>query len=220
MADNSWRWLQTQLVFAISLLLAAFAGMAEAQSTSSEMPSNSASGMVGHIEVQAEANLDAINVDWRPLGPATDEEGPKFALEDINVTAMETPFQGEAVFIFAIGGSEAAIGQQLGVAARAGQLAIENGARVVLARLSPEFEVLAEVSSRDSLNAALNAVPASLTPSADSVRTLPAAFQYAVDTEGRKALLANVEAFPAEDDVRVGIVSAALAQDIYLFPVV
>lgn len=219
MAASSWPWLRSLLACATSLLFIALPVLAQEDMDAAASWPPSASGMVGHIKFDAEASLEQLDLTWRPLGPGVSGDVPRFDLAGMKASEVRTPFEGEARVIFAIGGSDADIGGQLAVAARLGPAAIERGASVVLARLSPEFEVLADVSDNEALRAALNTVPSAITPSADTVRTLPGAFQYAVDSGGRKALFAGAEAFPVEEDVRLGAVSAALARQIYLFPV-
>ncbi|MEM9740519.1 MAG: FHA domain-containing protein, partial [Pseudomonadota bacterium] len=222
MVASSWRWPRSLLAYATSLLVvwaSATAQSAEEVVKPIQQPPSEASGMVGNLEVQAMASVDAITATWRPLGPSARTTPPEFTLTNLKASVSAEAFDGPATLVFAIGGSEADIAEQLDVAGRLGRVGLGAGASIVLARLSPEFEVLAEVTTLDALLAALNAIPASLSPSADTSRTLPSAFQYAADTSGRKALFAGTAAFPSEEDVRVGIVSAALARDIYLFPV-
>jgi len=158
-------------------------------------------------------------VHWRPLGQDALEDGPEFRLEGIEARASSAPYDGPASLVFAIGGSEAEIARQLGLAAEIGVPALEAGTRMILARLSPEFEVLAEPDSPDVLVAALNALAPALTPSADIDRTLPRAFEFAVENTGRTGLVYGAPGMPVEEDVRFGIASAAVNREVYLFPI-
>lgn len=219
MAASSWPWLRSLLACATSLLLIALPVAGQEESDAATSWPQSVSGMVAQVKFEAEASLEQVTLNWRPLGPSPQGDAPRLELLDPAANETRTPFGGEVTLIFAIGGRQADIAMQLALADRLGRDAVERGASVVLARLSPEFEVLANVSETDALRAALNTVPTAITPSADTVRTLPGAFQYAVDTGGRKALFAGTDALPVEDDVRLGVVSAAMARKIYLFPV-
>ncbi len=180
---------------------------------------SSGPGMVGSVEFEASASARDVAVQWRPLGQDALEDGPEFRLEGIKARSSFAPYEGPASLVFAIGGSEAEIARQLGLAAEVGAPAVESGTRMILARLSPEFEVLAEPDSPDALVAALNALAPALTPSADIDRTLPRAFEFAVENPGRTGLVYGAPGMPVEEDVRFGIASAAVNREVYLFPI-
>ncbi|MEL6752676.1 MAG: FHA domain-containing protein [Pseudomonadota bacterium] len=175
--------------------------------------------MVDTIEVEAKASADGVDIVWRPLGPSEADSHPRFFLEGVSARQRASDYGGVSQLMFALGGTDAGIARQLDLVSGLGQAGMNAGSDVLIARLSPQFEVLARVDNDEALVAALNAVADDVTPSADTQRTLPMAFQFAIDSPGRTAIVAPANAFPVEEDVLVGIVSAATARDIYLFPV-
>lgn len=192
---------------------------AMAQQTDAPAPETGIAAMVGHVSLRAEAGPDQVRVDWRPLGPGQGQ--PEFRLVQPSVSpktlAVDGPEAGRTL-LFAIGGNEAAIARQTRLARALGLAGMEQGGEVVLARLSPTFEVVAEVRDRDTLLAALNTLNGAIPPSGDTWRTVPDAFQYALNHPGRTALFLPGSGLPPNEEVMIGIAQAALAKEVYLFP--
>ncbi|MCI4645009.1 MAG: FHA domain-containing protein [Hyphomonadaceae bacterium] len=217
MAASSWRWRLVATAFATSLALIS-GGVAAAQGVPAEAPAH-VRAMVGHVALEARAEPGRVELGWRPLGPG--EGQPEFSLAGLGANAKSIPVEGDEArrtLLFTIGGNEAAIGRQVALARTIGLAGLAQGGEVHLARLSPKFEVLAEVKDRDSLLAALNTLTTSLPASGDTWRTLPDAFQYALDQPGRTGLFMPANALPPSEDVMLGIAEAALAKEVYLFP--
>ncbi|MEN0077982.1 MAG: FHA domain-containing protein [Pseudomonadota bacterium] len=174
--------------------------------------------MVANIAFTARADAGHVNVQWRPLGTEPGVGADVFRVENVG-PGKEVPYAGLKSAVFAFGGTDAALNAQLELARSLGAFAVERQTEIILVRLSPSVEVLAQVDTAETLAAALDTLAPQLAPSADTARTLPDAFAFAASNPGRTAFLAPADAFPADEDVLISLAEASVAREVYLFPI-